>query len=186
MILFINACVRKQSRTIRLAKKLLNTFDGEIKEVKLEEIKFPTVNEEFLNQRDFLIRENRFDDSMFDLGRDFAAADTIVIAAPYYDLSFPAMLKQYFEQINVVGLTFMYTEAGVPKSLCKAKDLYYITTAGGPIVSDDFGFGYIKALANNFYGIENVLQIKAEGLDIVGADVTAKLNEVNIFSKESE
>ena len=110
---------------------------------------------------------------MFSLGRDFASADTIVIAAPYYDLSFPAMLKQYFEQINVLGLTFTYSEAGVPTGLCKAKKLYYITTAGGPILSDDYGFGYVKALANIFYGIRDVYQIKAEGLDIVGADVEA-------------
>lgn len=110
----------------------------------------------------------------------FANADTVVIAAPYYDLSFPAMLKQYFEQINVLGLTFTYSETGTPKGLCKAKDLYYVTTAGGPIISDEFGFGYVKALAKCFYGIENVYQIKAEGLDIIGADVEAILNSTNI------
>ena len=120
-------------------------------------------------------KAGKYDDPLFSLGRDFANADTIVIAAPYYDLSFPAMLKQYFEQINVLGVTFTYSDAGVPKGLCKAKSLYYVTTAGGSIISDDFGFGYVKALANTFYGIEEVHQIKAEGLDIVGADVEAIL-----------
>ena len=117
---------------------------------------------------------------MFDLGKDFANADTIVIAAPYYDLSFPAMLKQYFEQINVLGLTFTYSETGIPKGLCRAKSLYYVTTAGGPILSDDFGYGYVKALANTFYGIDAVYQIKAEGLDVVGANVEEILNSVRI------
>ena len=180
MILFINACVRKESRTLRLAKNLLDTLEGEIKEVQLEKVKFPIVDEEFINHREDLKNASKYDDPMFDLARDFANADLIVVAAPYYDLSFPAMLKQYFEQINVLGLTFTYSESGTPVGLCKAKSLYYVTIAGGPIISDDYGFGYVKALANVFYGIDDVKQIKAEGLDIIGADVEAILEEANL------
>ena len=47
-------------------------------------------------------------------------------------------------------------------------------------MSGDFGFGYVKALANTFYGIEEVYQIKAEGLDIIGADVESILKGVSI------
>ena len=180
MILFVNACVRKESRTLRLAKRLLNNLNGDIKEVRLEEVSFPVVDEAFIKRREALKNIGKYDDPMFDLGKDFANADTIVIAAPYYDLSFPAMLKQYFEQINVLGLTFTYSETGIPEGLCKAKSLYYITTAGGPILSDDLGFGYVKALANNFYGIKEVHQIKAEGLDVIGADVDMILDNVSI------
>ena len=180
MILFVNACVRKESRTLRLAKRLLNNLNGDIKEVRLEEVSFPVVDEAFIKRREALKNIGKYDDPMFDLGKDFANADTIVIAAPYYDLSFPAMLKQYFEQINVLGLTFTYSETGIPEGLCRAKSLYYITTAGGPILSDDLGFGYVKALANNFYGIKEVHQIKAEGLDVVGADVDRILDSVSI------
>ena len=180
MILFVNACVRKESRTLRLAKRLLNNLNGDIKEVRLEEVSFPIVDEAFIERRETLKNAGNYDDPMFDLGKDFANADTIVIAAPYYDLSFPAMLKQYFEQINVLGLTFTYSETGIPEGLCRAKSLYYITTAGGPILSDDFGFGYVKALANSFYGIKDVHQIRAEGLDVVGADVDRILDSVSI------
>ena len=180
MILFVNACVRKHSRTLTLTKRLLNNLNGDIKEIRLEEVSFPVVDEAFIERREVLKNSGKYDDPMFDLGKDFANADTIVIAAPYYDLSFPAMLKQYFEQINVLGLTFTYSETGIPKGLCRAKSLYYITTAGGPILSDDFGFGYVKALANTFYGIKEVYQIKAEGLDVMGADVDMILNSVSI------
>ena len=96
-----------------------------------------------------------------------------MIAAPYWDLSFPAALKQYFEQINVVGITFKYTEDGIPVGLCKARRLYYVTTAGGSYVPEEFGFGYIKALSQGFYGIQEVRKIEAAGLDLVGADVSA-------------
>ncbi|WP_026525122.1 NAD(P)H-dependent oxidoreductase [Butyrivibrio sp. MB2005] len=180
MILFVNACVRKQSRTLILAKQLLSTLKGEVKEIRLEDVDFPVVDEEFINHREDLKNAGKYDDPMFSLGRDFAAADTIVIAAPYYDLSFPAMLKQFFEQINVLGLTFTYSETGIPTGLCKADKLYYVTTAGGPILSDELGFGYVKALANNFYGIDEVYQIKAEGLDVVGADVDAILGAARV------
>ena len=171
MILFVNACVRKESRTLRIAKQLLDTFDDEKQEVRLEDVDFPVVNEEFINRREMLKNAGDYNDSMFKLAKDFASADVIVIAAPYYDLSFPAMLKQYFEQINVLGLTFTYSETGTPEGLCKARKLYYVTTAGGFIISDDLGYGYVKALAETFYGIKEVHQIKAEGLDIIGADV---------------
>ena len=97
MVLFVNACVRKQSRTLILAKRLLGTLDGEIKEIQLEKVDFPVVNEEFIELREKLKTAGKYDEPMFLLARDFSNADTIVIAAPYYDLSFPAMLKQYFE-----------------------------------------------------------------------------------------
>ena len=71
----------------------------------------------------------------------------------------------------VVGITFVYTEEGFPKGLCKAKKLTYITTAGGEFFPEEYGYGYIKSLAQNFYGIKDVELIKAVGLDIVGADV---------------
>ena len=171
MTLFINACVRRDSRTKRLADCLLSWWDDPVEEVLLVDANLPKVDEAFLAKRDRLIAAERFEDSMFDFARQFAAADRIVIAAPYWDLSFPAALKQYLEQINVLGITFLYTPEGYPKGLCKAKELYYVATAGGSFVPEEFGFGYVKALAENFYGIPKVKQFFVGGLDVAGADV---------------
>ena len=176
-VLFINACVREQSRTKRLAGYLLLHLSGEISEVRIADISFPTVDEAFLRQRDNLITREEFFSPVFTCAREFASADIIVIAAPFWDLSFPAVLKQYFEQVNINGITFHYTEEGIPQGLCHAKKLYYVTTAGGPIYSDEYGFGYVKSLAQTFYGIPDIILIKAEGLDIVGADVEGILQE---------
>lgn len=176
-ILFINACVRGESRTKKLAEKLLEKLNRPVEEVRLEEINFPIVDEDFLNMRDRLISEGSLDSPVFDLARQFSDAETIVIAAPYWDLSFPAVLKQYFEQVNVVGITFRYTEEGVPVGLCKADRIFYVSTAGGIYVPTEFGFGYVKALAQGYYGIGDVRLIEAVGLDIYGADVEAILEE---------
>ena len=171
MLLYLNACVRADSRTKRLADRLVSLLDEPVIELKLSELSFPVADEAFLQERDRLLAEGRTDDPMLAHARMFAAADEIVIAAPYWDLSFPAALKTYLEQINVVGVTFRYTPEGVPEGLCRAKRLYYVMTAGGDVVPETFGFGYVEALAKNYYGIRDVRLIKATGLDLVGADV---------------
>ena len=177
MILFVDACVREDSRTKRLAEALLEKLNEDETRVSLKDISFGVTDETYLKKRDNLIANRAYDDNMFALARQFSQADTIVIAAPYWDLSFPAMLKQYIEAINVLGITFEYTPEGFPKGLCKAKKLYYVMTAGGNYVPEEFGFVYIKALAQNFYGIKDVEIIKATGLDIIGADSEALINE---------
>ncbi len=176
MILLINACVRKESRTKRLADRFLAKSGQPFREVRLSDLSFPVADEQFLIKRDRLIAEGRFDDPLFSLARQFANADEIVIAAPFWDLSFPASLKQYLEQINVIGLTFGYTSEGRPVGLCRANRLTYITTSGGDFFPEEYGFGYVKALAQHFYGIRDVRLIEATGLDIDGADVDAIVN----------
>ena len=171
MLLFINACVRADSRTKRLADCLLSALGEPATELRLADLSFPPVDEAFLQRRDQLLAEQSCDHPMFALARQFAAADSIVIAAPFWDLSFPTTLKAYLEQINVVGVTFRYTPEGVPEGLCRAKKLYYVTTVGGDYFPEAFGFGYVEALAKNFYGIPEVELIHAKGLDIWGAPV---------------
>ena len=176
-ILLIDACVRDESRTKRLTDALLQKLEGTIEEVRLENIRFEVTDQDYLNRRDCLIKNSSYDDEMFSLARQFASADVVVIAAPYWDLSFPASLKQYIEKINVSGLTFKYTDDGYPVSLCKARKLYYVMSVGGSFVPEEFGYGYIKTLAQSFYGIDDIKLIAAYGLDIDGADPEAIMKE---------
>ena len=169
-ILYINACCREDSRTDELAQHLLSTLDGQIQAVKLFSEDIKPLDSSLLAKRDELLRNGRADDEFFALAKQFASADTIVIAAPYWDLMFPSMLKVYLENITVCGITFRYSEKGIPQSLCKAEKLYYVTTSGGFIGENNFGFDYIKALTTGFFGIRDVKFFSAEGLDIDGAD----------------
>ena len=175
MILYINACTRSDSRTDRLARHLLENLGGDAVEHKLDAFSFPPVNEAFLSWRDSCSASGDFSSPVFGPAKEFAEADAVVIAAPFWDLSFPSVLKQYLEQITVLGLMFCYTEEGIPKGLCKARRLYYVTTAGGPVFSSEYGFGYVRALAGSYYGIPNAELILAEGLDLQGADVESIL-----------
>ena len=164
MLLFINACVRSNSRTKRLADRVLAKKAQPITEVRLEEIDFPVADEAFLKRRDRLIENRAFDDSLFALARQFAEADEIVIAAPFWDLSFPAALKQYFEQINVPEITFCYTEEGVPQGLCKAEKLTFVTTSGGDFFPEEF----INAICH----IRRLLHLGQQNTATNGMDAT--------------
>lgn len=169
--MFINACARPCSRTLELAETLLKKLKGDTKEIKLYETHFPALDLNGMEKRDQAVQKNDFSDPVFVAAKQFSAADIIVIAAPYWDMMFPAVLKTYFENITVSGITFRYSDQGRPESLCRAKSLYYITTAGGFIGQNDFGFAYVKALAQNFFEIPQIYRYTAEGLDIFGADV---------------
>ena len=175
-ILFINACVREESRTHLLSDRILRKLGGTVTEINLEKENIHPLTKEILAKRSKLLAEGRYDDDFFKYARQFAQADMIVIAAPYWDLSFPALLKCFIEAISVVGITFKYTDKGAV-GLCRAQKLIYVATAGGYIPDHNFGYGYIKALAETMYGIQNTQFFKAEGLDIIGADVEKIMNK---------
>lgn len=176
MVLFINACVRRESRTEQLARALLGTLDSTQEEVKLAELPLQPLSEARLNRRTDLIAQSSYEDPMFDLARQFQRADEIVIAAPYWDLGFPAILKLYLENIYVTGLVSEYTEAGMPHGLCRAKKLWYVTTAGGPYVPD-FSYAYLRTLATEYFGIPETALISAQMLDVQGFDAQAIIAE---------
>ena len=174
MILFINGCVRAHSRTLELARAVLEKENGNVQEITLYSDGPEGLDAQKLSFRDELLAKKEFGHPMFRWARQFAAADTIVIAAPYWDLAFPAKVRAYLEEVTVSGITFRYGENGIPQGLCKAGKLIYVTTAGGPVFENfNFGYEYVKALAQGFYGISEVSLVKAEGLDVWGADVDA-------------
>ena len=172
MVLLVNACARPQSRTLWLAKKAVEGISDNIEILDLYEQNIAFLDNAMLEKRDDFVRRADYSDASFFYARQFCTADEIVVAAPYWDLSFPAILKCYIEAICVNGLTFRYNDRGIPEGLCRAKRLSYITTAGGYIPENDHGYSYIKQLCTELFGIRNTVCIKAEGLDIVGADIT--------------
>lgn len=189
-LLLINACVRgKDSRTLLLCEKLLERIKEENKKdlaFDIEEIRLSTenlipLNYERLQRRDELLSKGIIDDSMFDYANAIALADMVVVAAPYWNMSFPSMLQIFFEAASVVGITFDYEQDGTPIGLCKAQDMYYVTTSGGYIGDCNFGYEYVNAICR-LYGIENAHFVSAQGLDQEGADVEQIMEQATIES----
>jgi len=135
------------------------------------------LSSELLDKRNALIEKADYSDPMFRYAKQFAAADRIVISAPYWDLSFPAVLKLYIENIYVTGIVSEYDSSGMPRGLCRAEKLIYVTTAGGPYFPE-YSFEYFKTMATQFLGIRRATLIKAEMLDVEGADPDKIVSDV--------
>ena len=101
----------------------------------------------------------------------------VVMAAPFWDLNFPALLKIYIENISVDGITFTSTAEGL-KGLCKAENLVYFTTRGGIYKDDPLETAdhYLSSFVP-FFGFGKYTSIAADGMDIVGYDSECSLNE---------
>lgn len=186
-LLFINACVRgEKSRSLKLARRFLDRWqqahpDGAITEVDLCKDRPVPQYPEVLAERDALWEAGKLDHPMFDLAHQFANADRIVIAAPFWELSFPAILKIYLERITVTNITFGYNEQGANVGLCKAGKLLLITTRGGNFSLPEtawmeMGARQLEALCA-MYGIPSFQCLAAEGLDDIRNDKEAILAE---------
>lgn len=187
-ILLVNSCIkgREESRTYELATFFINKYvhgrkDVNIKEIVVNELNIKPFTKEMIAERDDEVKEKKTD-KLIKLAKEFAQYDTIVIAAPYWDMMFPSALKIYYEHISVSGITFAYGQKGEEIGLCKAKKAVYITTSGGYIGNRNFGYEYTKNLFN-FMGINDIYFIKAEGLDIIGNDAEKAMIEAK---KEAE
>jgi FMN-dependent NADH-azoreductase len=78
-LLFVNACARKESRTLRLAKELEKRIKDvdELLEVKLFEEELPILDEKRIAMRDRALMTGDYSDGYFDKAKDFAQADRI-------------------------------------------------------------------------------------------------------------
>ena len=117
-VLFVDCCIRREaSRSKELAEyfiqKLEETGAYEIERLCLMDENLSYFSDGFFLQREALLAEGKFDHPRFRYAHRFAAADKIVIAAPFWDLSFPALLKVYIENLCVDGITFHSDETGL-------------------------------------------------------------------------
>ena len=100
------------------------------------------------------------------LAKKIAAADRIVIAAPFWDMSFPSALKVFFENMSLFGVTFDSNDTEC-YGLCKAEKVMYITTRGMDISTGDpleQATPYIKALSH-LWSWGELTVISAQNMD---------------------
>ncbi len=167
MLLAIDCCIRGDDSATRKYYQAYLRLQGEkdVQVLELSKLALTPLNYQTLKQRDALSSQGDFSHDMFRLARQFRDADTILIAAPFWDLSFPSLLKIYLEQVSVNGLTFAYTADGRCVGCCKAQRLLYFSTCGGFVGQRHLGFEYVKELAA-MLGIPESVSYTIEGLDI--------------------
>ena len=170
-VLFVDCCIRREHSR---SKQLADFFLGELEkqgEYKIETLCLMDENlsyfsEGFFLQREALLAEGKLDHPRFRYAHQFAEADKIVIAAPFWDLSFPALLKVYIENLCVDSITFHTDEHGL-HGLCKADHMVFLTARGAFYTDSPLeqGSRYLEQMAG-FFGIEKYDCVAAEGLDI--------------------
>lgn len=171
-LLFVDSCISQRgadSRTRRLAAAFLEAFaashpDWELEMVEVGALELKPFTAEMLSERDTLASVGAWDAPVFDLARQFRAADAVVVAAPYWDLSYPAALRIYMEDISANGLCYHYEADGCHGD-CRGQWLVYLTSGGDFEHEDSVGVVHWRQMAAMF-GIPRFDYVFAGGMDI--------------------
>ncbi len=167
-LVVIDACIRQaESRTWRIAEPVVDALKKryETTVYHLPEMEYIVP----LNPGTFKERGNgETPQWAVDCAKTIAEADRIVIAAPFWDMSFPAVLKAFFEQTSLYDITFA-DNGKKCVGLCKCEKVLYITTRGMDISTGDpleQATPYIKALSA-LWGLGDVICVSAQNMDYV-------------------
>lgn len=163
-LIYIDATMRAESRTRKIARPIVAELAKryEIETISLDGACFPAVDGKILEDRNNGIVPEEY----AEMARRIAAADRIVIAAPFWDMSFPAALKVFFENMSLFHITFDSDNTHC-YGLCKCSKVLYITTRGMNIHTGDpleQATPYIKALSC-LWGLGDVYVVSAENMD---------------------
>jgi FMN-dependent NADH-azoreductase len=169
-LIFIDACMRAGSRTRRIALPIIAELSKryKVETVDLTTNLYPIADNSTLEDRNHGIVPPKH----AELARRIAEADRIVIAAPFWDMSFPSALKVFFENISLFGITFDSNDKEC-YGLCKAEKVMYITSRGMDISTGDAleqATPYIRALSH-LWGWGELTVIAAQNMDYSSEDV---------------
>ena len=172
-LIVIDSCMREGSRTRRILNAAMEVLCGryEVETVDVNALALPPVTPETLAQRSSGV----VPEETVAVARRIASADRLVIAAPFWDMSFPAALKAFFESVSLFGVTF--TDNGrTSAGLCRCRKVMYITSRGMDIRTGsplDQGSSYIQALSY-LWGLGEVVTVAAWGLGRLSSEESEK------------
>ena len=164
-LLYIDACIRdEQSRTKRIATPIVEALKQkyEVQTLVINDLDLSIVKKELITKRN----NGEIDPQVMSWAESVRDADRIVIAAPFWDMSIPAALKNFFELCSIFDVTFKSNDKTCYGN-CKAEKMLYITTRGMDIDTGDVleqGSSYLKALSW-LWGIGPLEVISAQNMD---------------------
>ena len=175
-LVVINACVRQaDSRTLRIAEPIIEALGKRysIKRYDLPEMEIVPLTPGLYAER----AEGVVPEWAKEAAQAIADADRILIAAPFWDMSFPAVLKCFFEQTSLFDITF--TDNGKScVGLCQSPKVLYITTRGMDIQTGcplEQATPYIKAIGT-LWNLGELTTISACNMDYSSeAEIEAKI-----------
>lgn len=176
--LIVDCCLRGgESRTAKLRDAFIAALPADVRAqtLVLEEEALCCLTGAHFRQRQRLLEAGALDHPRFRYAHQFAEANVVCVAAPFWDLSFPALLKVYIEQVSVDGITFSAGDEGLV-GLCRGTDLILLTTRGGFYEGDpmEMGSRYLDAL-HTFFGFDRYACVAADGLDVDPANAEREL-----------
>ncbi|MBO6044845.1 MAG: NAD(P)H-dependent oxidoreductase [Bacteroidales bacterium] len=165
-LVVIDACVRQRdSRTLRIAEPVIEALSSRYRTVTY---RLPEMDGVVPLTPQLFAARGAGDVPAWAVAaaREIASADRLLIAAPFWDMSFPAVLKAFFEQTSLFDITF--TDNGhTCIGLCKAPKVLYITTRGMDIPTGDpreQATPYLRALST-LWNLGELTTIAATNLD---------------------
>jgi len=164
-LVVIDACIRgEESRTRRLAEPIVEALAKRYEITRFDLTKMPL---EPLTPATFAERmAGKVPQWAVEAARTLAEADRIVVAAPFWDMSFPAVVKVFFEHTSLFDITFSDNGRSCV-GLCKCEKVMYITTRGMNIPTGDAreqGSSYLQALSR-LWDLGTVLTVAAWNMD---------------------
>lgn len=168
-LLYIDACIRdEQSRTKRIATPIVEALKQkyEVQTLVINDLDLSIVKKELITKRN----NGDIDPQVMSWAETVRDADRIVIAAPFWDMSIPAALKNFLELCSIFDVTFKSDEKTCYGN-CKAEKMLYITTRGMDIDTGDVleqGSSYLKALSW-LWGIGPLEVVSAQNMDYLSS-----------------
>ena len=183
-VLYIKANIKQEgeSRTFKVSDSFVEEYKKNNPNDEVVVLDLYKENIDFLRPEDLGVifgpkNEESKNNPKLKYAYQFAEADKYIIAAPMWNLSFPAILKAYIDYVSVTGITFKYTAEG-PVGLLNNKKAIHIVARGGEYVNAPYEMGdrYLRTILG-FFGITEVETLAIENLDVIGADVEGKVND---------
>lgn len=176
-VLYVKANAKPEgtSRTFKVSNSFVKAYkelhpDDEIITLDLykEDLPFLQIEDiQSINNNNVELLQDK-NHPAFKYAHKLLEVDKIIIAAPFWNLSFPAILKAYLDCVIVGGITFKYTPEG-PKGQCFGKKAIHFVTRGGeyskePLSAYELGDRYLRTVFA-FVGITEFTTYALENMD---------------------
>lgn len=183
-VLYIKANIKNEgeSRTFKVSDSFVEEYKKNNPDDEIITLDLYKENIDFLRADDLgklfgPKDEESKNNSILKYAYQFADSDKYIIAAPMWNLSFPAILKAYIDYVSVSGITFKYTAEG-PVGLLNNKKAVHIVSRGGGYDNSPYEMGdrYLRTILG-FFGIKDIETIGIDNLDVIGVNVEEKVEE---------